>query len=303
MKPSIGRDAGDDNDNGSGVKKRTIALLLISVIGAISLFVCCTWLRSRVLPAAFMIHPASRQRLEVVPTEKQIPSFVDATTHVSLGYAQMDLGAIGKTEIHSVTHGGTWILLKNASVQLVFHTPSPRMDDSTTHPSLDLIAKSKNYQIAGRAKQRMKKSLIETRWEEERTTIQPFWRWFTMRKDDFVFYLVNIIGKNYHGLWGHNQVICFIAPQTRGVVQVGFTPDDKTNAEVLVASNDDEWNVKFHVNILPQSKLTMETVLMPILGSFRFTTTSLADTNEIAELIAVAGISHLEQERTHPPPR
>ena len=262
--------------------KRTILIALI--LGALAGPALYVGMRYHALHK-FFSNPELRQRMNVVPTQRQFSTPSAPVQPVDLGYAVVDVGIKEPLSISSARNFGSIILLSNAAVSVCFWCPFM----ASNAPAIDAYA----HKLSGKLKERMLAAetghLLELETQAEQTLEASFWPLCLMSREEFRLYIMDVTTKAGCTI-GRNQVYSFEAAFSKGLTRIGEQPADRSSAFIMIASKDSLCRVGCIVRARPASSGDIAPILESIASSFKFTLDAIPPEEKLPEVIRQHGI-------------
>lgn len=263
--------------------RRFVPLLAVAIIAGllVAYGVVRTGFRLYTLNKVLRL-PAARQRLSVMPKNKSLgPTAL--TNEVNLGYATFSAPTASTTTVQSTGSTGAGLIVSNEQFQLVFLPPFAPQATAGLSPAVD------GYPRLASHLQKLQADPVAGEVETEEVSELPILKVATMNQDEFLLYATAVLDKACCRR-GRNEVYSFTAAHVKGIVRIGDSPQDRRIASASIASHDGREDVGFHLYLRNGGATDIAKVLDGILSSFRFATDTVANHDEITNLISSAGI-------------
>ena len=267
--------------------KKNIAIVIAAVFGVVLVGwqVGARWLILRKLYR----HPQAQHRMAIVPTELDLATLqVPQGVTCNVGYAEFVVPSVSAVGLQS--SGGIAVLGESDALTFAFLPPD---DPSATDGAVGRF-KSELSKLPARHPLRAEltdpdATHLDLSISMERTTPEPFLTALFQDKHVLAFRTMQLVLKGAIP-YGSHSIHTYITPQTRGLIRVGEAPGDVAVAHVSIENRAGTEGVGLIARLPAGKPGDITEILPPLLSTFRFTVDHLASHDEIAKVIAQAGI-------------
>lgn len=243
--------------------------------------------------------PETTSRVQVVPTELDLSTV--SNTHgatCDVGYAEFVIACAQPIDL-TLSRVGAGIRGTSKTLLLGLVPPfDPSSPDANSFKQ-----EFRELPLGHPIRQRLASTgstLLDFEIYTERSMPDPLWKAILLNRADFILNTTFLAIKAGNVGGGMHSVHTYQTSDTRGLIRIGRTTEDKSMAHVYIENRSRTQGVGMILQLHDKEKGDVMNMLPTLLKTFRFTVEHLDSGDEARRLITQAGIQPAEQQEDRP---